>query len=187
MDWYRIRHTIGLHMCSTAVRRAQYIRDHDLFYHMGNNCMTMFRKVPLYPKLISIGDNVWIASGVTFAPHDVIHRMLNNCTEGGSFREYADCIEIRDNVFIGTNTTILPGVRIGKNVIVAAGSLVNKDLPDNGVYGGVPAKHICSFEAFVGRREQLDCVTLEHGKKGLTADSVEKCWERFRTNHTERE
>lgn len=78
MDWYRIRHTIGMCFCSTAVKRAAYLKKHDILHHIGDDCMTMFRKIPLYPKLISFGDNVWIASGVSFITHDVIHRMLNN-------------------------------------------------------------------------------------------------------------
>lgn len=98
MDWYRIRHTIGLHLCSTATKRAAYIKKYDIFYHMGDNCMAMFRKIPLYPKLISFGNNVWIASDVLFVPHDVIHRMLNNKLETDEFQENIGCIDIEDNV-----------------------------------------------------------------------------------------
>ena len=81
MDWYRIKHTIGMYLTLTATKRASYLRKNHIFRHMGNNCMTMFRKIPLYPKLISFGDNVWIASNVTFITHDVIHRMINNKPE----------------------------------------------------------------------------------------------------------
>ena len=98
--------------------------------------MTMFRKIPLYPKLISIGDNVWIASSVLFVTHDVIHRMLNNMITGKIFQENVGCIDIKDNVFIGSNTTILPNTVIESNTIIAAGSLVNHSIPGNGVYGG---------------------------------------------------
>lgn len=66
--------------------------------------------------------------------------------------EKIGCIEIQDNVFIGSKTTILGNVRIGKNVIVAAGSLVNKDVPDNSVVAGVPAKVVESFEDFARKR-----------------------------------
>ena len=126
MDWYRIKHTIGTCLCPTAIKRAEYLKKHGILYHIGDNCMTMFRKIPLYPKLISLGDNVWIASQVSFVPHDVIHRMLNNKLGTDEFQEYIGCIDIKDNVFIGSNTTILPNVTIGSNTIVAAGTLVNK-------------------------------------------------------------
>lgn len=179
MDWYRIRHTIGMHICPTAIKRAKYLKKHDILYHVGDNCMTMFRKIPLYPKLISMGDNVWIASGVTFVPHDVIHRMLNNTTEEMDLEEYIGCIDIRDNVFIGSNCTILPNVSIGPDTIVAAGALVNKSL-GTGVYAGVPAKYICSIEEFISKREKMPHIDIRRNKRGLDPDTVEECWERFR-------
>lgn len=140
MDWYRIKHTIGMYLCPTAIKRAEYLKKNDILYYIGDNCMTMFRKIPLYPKLISIGDNVWIASQVSFIPHDVIHRMLNNKFEESDFQENLGCIHIKDNVFIGSNSTILPNVMIGSNTVIAAGTLVNKSIPGNGVYGGGTSK-----------------------------------------------
>lgn len=53
-----------------------------------------------------------------------------------------------NNVFIGSGTRILYYVRIGNNVIIGADSLVNKDIPDNSVYAGIPARYICSFEEY---------------------------------------
>ena len=49
---------------------------------------------------------------------------------------------IGNDVWIGGNVTILPGIRIGNNVVVAAGAVVTKDVPDNVVVGGVPARII---------------------------------------------
>ena len=63
------------------------------------------------------------------------------------YQEHIGCIEIMDNVFIGSNTTILGGVRIGPNAVVAAGSLVNRDVPPGTVVGGVPARVIGDFES----------------------------------------
>ena len=51
-------------------------------------------------------------------------------------------IEIGNGVWIGANTVILPNVRIGNNVAIGANSVVTKDIPDNTVYGGVPARFI---------------------------------------------
>lgn len=51
-------------------------------------------------------------------------------------------IHIKQNAWIGANATILQGVTIGKNSVVAAGSVVNKDVPDNTIVGGIPAKII---------------------------------------------
>ena len=160
MDWYRIRHTIGMHLCSTAIKRAAYLKKHDIFYHIGDKCMIMFRKIPLYPKLISFGDNVWIASDVLFVPHDVIHRMLNNKLGGDRFQEYLGCIDIKDNVFVGSNSTILPNVMIG-------------------VYGGGPCKYICSLDEFIEKREQYPQIDITRGKGGLSEETVKIYWNRF--------
>jgi acetyltransferase-like isoleucine patch superfamily enzyme len=54
-------------------------------------------------------------------------------------------IHIHKNAWIGANATILPGVTIGENSIVAAGAVVNKDVPDNVVVAGIPAKVIKSI------------------------------------------
>ena len=182
MDWYRIRHTVGMHLCSTAIKRAAYLKKHDILYHIGDNCMTMFRIIPLYPKLISFGNNVWIASDVLFVPHDVIYRMLNYKLDSNDYQEYLGCIDIKDNVFVGSNTTILPNVTIGENTIVAAGTLVNKSIPGNGVYGGVPAKYICSLDDFMNKRGAIPHIEITRGKGGLSEETVAAAWARFREN-----
>lgn len=128
MNWYRIIHTVGRCLRGSGQKRANYLKKHNVLRHTGDNCMVMFRKIPLYPKLLSLGNNVWIATGVTFVLHDAIHHMLNNCTSGDEFRENIGCINIEDNVFIGTNSIILPNVTIGSNTIIGAGTLVNKNI-----------------------------------------------------------
>ena len=128
MDWYRIKHTIRMCFIGSGTGRAKYLKKHNVFFNMGDGCMTMFRKIPLYPKLISFGDNVWIASNVSFLTHDVIHQMINQREERALLKEHVGCIKIKDNVFIGANTTILSDTIIGPNAIIGAGSLVNKDV-----------------------------------------------------------
>ena len=66
---------------------------------------------------------------------------------------YRAPIDIKDNVFIGTGSNILPGVTIGSNVIVVAGTVVSSDVPDGKVVGGVPAKIIGEFEDIKKRRQ----------------------------------
>ena len=55
-------------------------------------------------------------------------------------------VNIGDDVWVGGNCTILPGVTIGSNVVIAAGAVVTKDVPDNCVVGGIPAKVISTIE-----------------------------------------
>lgn len=177
MFWFRLKHTIGLMCMRSAHKRAEYLRKHNVFAHIGENCDVMFRKVPLYPQLISLGNNVWIAANVTFVTHDVIHYMLNDMQDEYKFTEHIGCIEINDNVFIGANSTILSNVRIGPNVIVGAGSLVNKNLEDNGVYAGVPARYICSFDEYMEKKKLEDNCGIENG---FSDEVIRKCWSKHK-------
>ena len=110
----------------------------------------MDRNVPLYSKLIRFHNNIHVASDVKFIVHDVAHTVLMGTLKAGNgrdcFQEDIGCIEIMDNVFIGSGSIILGNIRIGPNVIIACGSLVNKDVPPNSVIAGVPAKVIGDFD-----------------------------------------
>ena len=63
-------------------------------------------------------------------------------TDFGKNITYPAPIVLKKNVWVGSNATILSGVTIGENAIVGAGSVVTKDVPDNAIVGGVPAKVI---------------------------------------------
>ena len=119
-------------------KRTRYIVKHNVFHHVGDNFFFQPRFIPADPELISFHNNVVVASNVTFITHDIAHNMLNNLNEE-NYSYNTGCIEVMDNVFIGSNTTILPNIRIGSNVIIGAGSVVTKDIPDNSVVVGVPA------------------------------------------------
>ena len=60
-----------------------------------------------------------------------------------------------DNVFIGMHSTILKGVSVGSNVIIGANSLVNKNIPDNCIVAGNPAKVICSLAEYREKRKNI--------------------------------
>ena len=61
-------------------------------------------------------------------------------------------IIIYDNVFLGGNVTLCPGVKVGPNAIVAAGAVVTKDVPPGTIVGGVPARVIGEFDDIVEKR-----------------------------------
>ena len=132
-----------------AGRRTRFMKKHHLYGSIGDKCMIQKRKLPLYSNLIYLHDNVKIASNVGFVTHDIIHTMLNAKEPGSGHIERVGCIEVMDNVFIGSGTRILYDTRIGSNVIIGSDSLVNKDIPDNSVYAGVPARFICTFDEYV--------------------------------------
>ena len=81
-------------------------------------------------------------------------------------------IELFDNCFIGMNTLLMPNTSVGKNSIVAAGSVVTKHIPDNEVWGGCPARYIMSTEQYANKVKAqcslypwIDSVTLKKNAK----------------------
>lgn len=100
------------------------------------------------PYLVSIGNHVTITGGVRFITHD-----------GGVwiFRdEYPDIdviapISVGNNVFIGLNTIVMPGVTIGNNCVIGAGAVVTRHIPDNSVAVGTPARVISDTEGYKQR------------------------------------
>jgi acetyltransferase-like isoleucine patch superfamily enzyme len=91
---------------------------------------------------VHIEDNVFIGHGVMFT-NDLFPRATN---EDGSIQSEADWkvveTRIKKGASIGSNATILAGVIIGSNALVGAGAVVTRDVPDNTVVAGVPAKMI---------------------------------------------
>ena len=126
---------------STYAARARGVK-------IGEGCRIYTSSFGWEPWLISIGDRVTLTSGVQFITHDGATWLLRD--EKGRRYRYAP-IEIGSDVFIGVNSIILPGVRIGNRVIVAAGSVINRSIPDNCVVAGVPAKFIKTFDEYERR------------------------------------
>lgn len=110
------------------------------------------------PYLISIGSNCRITYGVKFATHDGgVWTLRKNgiMTNADVFGR----IVIGDNSNIGWNVIILPGVTIGKNCVIGAGAVVTKDIPDNSIAVGVPAKVIESIEDYRKKVEKKAVMT----------------------------
>ena len=183
----RIWHSLMLCLINGSGERAEYLRRKHIFASIGEHCTIMDRKVPLYANLIRLGNNVHIASKVTFITHDALHLLLNNLAITDSdrrqvmFPEKIGCIEIGNNVFVGTNSTILYDVKIGSNVIVGAGCLVNRDIPDNSVVVGVPARIIGSFNDFTNKRQNMSIFPDELKPKNRTCSNklADYMWQKF--------
>ena len=97
---------------------------------------------PSHCWLISIGDNVTFSNRVTVLAHDDSMRHSTGLSKVGR-------VVIGNNVFVGANTTILPGVSIGDNVIVGANSVVTRSIESDTVVAGNPCKKISSYSDFV--------------------------------------
>lgn len=162
-----------------AIARTKYIIRKKLFAEVGKNFFFQPRIVPLNAEYIHIHNNVVIASDVTFVCHDVIQKVFNNLDPEKQIKKKYGCIELMDNVFIGSNSTILYDVRIGPNAIVAAGSVVTKDVPPGSVVGGVPAKVIGSFDDLYHKRLE-ESENFEEPRY-----TPEYCWTKFKENRKE--
>ena len=156
----------------TSTGRSKFIMKHaHEFRKLGGAIFWQPRSYPTDPELISIGNNVMLASDVSFINHDIIHWMLEKKYNNPIFPPYLGCIEIGDNVMIGAGTIILPNVHIGSNVIIGAGSIVSKDIPDNTVAAGIPCRVLGNFNDLVEKRKLVKKM------------SVDELWEEFYRNH----
>lgn len=108
----------------------------------GENCRLNVRDWGTEPFLVSIGNKVGIAAGTVLLTHDG-SSWLNTDAKGR--RHIYRRIKIGSNVMIGSNSIIMPGVEIGDDVIVAAGSVVIKSIPKGCIVGGNPARIIGDF------------------------------------------
>lgn len=110
--------------------------DYGYNIEVGENFFANYNLVILDVGKVKIGDNAQIAPNVAiYTAGHPIHPDSRN-----SGYEYGIDITIGDNVWIGGNTCIMPGVTIGNNVVIGGGSVVNKDLPDNVIAVGNPCK-----------------------------------------------
>ena len=108
---------------------------------IGDDFTGNFNLTILDIREVYIGNNVMIGPNtlISTVGHPLSPRARRN------YEAIAQPVRIGNDVWIGGNVTILPGVSIGNNVVVAAGAVVNKDVPDNSLVAGVPAKVIKSI------------------------------------------
>ena len=158
-------------------RYLQAFRPVDLAKKIGVNCKD-WSSLHIYgrikwstePWIISLGKNVHITDGVKFLTHD-----------GGTllFRDRIPDLEITkpiavgDNVYIGNNVILLPGVTIGSNVIIGAGAVVTKSIPDNSVAAGVPARVIKTTDEYLKKISE-ESLHLGHLKGKEKDDALKK-------------
>ncbi|MBW8327224.1 MAG: sugar O-acetyltransferase [Prolixibacteraceae bacterium] len=118
---------------SVAVFTPMYI-NYGKHTKIGKNVFINFDCTFLDLGGITIEDGVLIAPKVSLLSegHPISPEHRHSLTVGH--------IHIKKNAWIGANVTILQGVTIGENSVVAAGSVVSKDVPDNSIVGGIPAK-----------------------------------------------
>ena len=118
---------------------AEYYRKQGA--QIGDNCRIDINSILFDAHLLSIGNHVFIANHVTLHTHDGAAWILRD--EIPNIRITGKII-IEDNCMIGASAHLFPNVRIGKNSIIGAGSVVISDIPPNSIAMGVPARVIGS-------------------------------------------
>lgn len=113
-----------------------FMCDYGYNIEIGENFYANHNLIILDANKVKFGDNVLIGPNCSFYtsghPTDVNLRK--------QFLEYAKPIEVGNNVWIGGNVIVLPGVKIGDNVVIGAGSVVTKDIPSNSIAVGDPCR-----------------------------------------------
>ena len=121
---------------------SNFFCDYGYNISVGENFYANHNLVILDGAKVEFGDNVFIGPNCGFytAGHPIDIKSRN---EG---IEYAKPIKVGNNVWFGGNVSVMPGVTIGDNSIIGAGSVVTKDVPSNCVVAGNPAKIIKSIK-----------------------------------------
>ena len=119
-----------------------FMCDYGYNIEIGENFYANHNLIILDANKVKFGDNVFIAPNCGFytAGHPLDAKTRNQGLE------YAKTIEVGSNVWIGGNVVVLPGVKIGDNAVIGAGSVITKDIPSNVVAVGNPCKVIKKIE-----------------------------------------
>jgi len=130
---------------------------------IGQRCMILTDHFSTEPYLVEIGDHVAISNGVHFLTHDGTIWLLRDSRPD---IQHLGKITVGDNTYIGLNSIILPGTRIGNNCIIGAGTVVRGMIPDNSTVVGNPGTIIGRSSLLLERLKDspdtFDCLQMSH-------------------------
>lgn len=132
---------------------AEFLKKWGNYQNIRSNCFIMRDANVTDPYLTFIGNNVMLSACNIFC-HDGSIAMLSKAFSKKLDR--VDPVKLLDNVFVGHGAIILPGVTVGPNAIVAAGAVVSKDVAENSIVAGNPAKVVGSVDSLVGKLEKIN-------------------------------
>ncbi len=133
------------------------------------------------PWLVEIGDHVTLGQGVQLITHDGTSRLFRDHLPGMScFGNRFGTIVIRDNCFIGNNAILLPGVEVGPDSAVGAGSVVTKTVPPRTIAAGNPARPIKTLDEYIECYRQRMIPLEATDRESLRTELTTKLWGRER-------
>lgn len=175
--WYDVLRRMWIRwnmlIISDPCKKANWLRKHNIFHYIGENVNYKSVLLPAEPFLVAIHDNVYIAADVRLVTHSLVSTVFNNYSKTRNFYAPYGKIEIHSNVFIGAGATIMYGVTIGENCIIAAGAIVTKDVPSGSVVAGVPAKVIGSFYESMCKSENMSACFVGKVKSRAVIDMLQ--------------
>lgn len=143
-------------------------KDSDAVITIGNHVLISPGVRITASESIKIGDSCMLASGVYISDSD-----WHGIYDRVAWDQNTKPIIISDNVWIGDHATILKGVTIGKNSIIAAGAVVTKDVPENTIFAGNPAVKVRDLDPSKGFYTRGDFFA-DQIKKNEEFDSIDK-------------
>jgi len=177
----RLYHSFRLLLIHGGAKRAAYLKKHNILGSIGDNCKWGPWLIPLYPKLIRLGNNVHVHKTARIVTHDMLNNFLKvrNPEMDFGHRERLGCVELQDNVYIAMNCTVMPDVRVNKDCIVTAGSVVTSDIPENSVATGNPAKVVGRFDMYMAFRRMGKSQNVPFKNQELPKEIAEDKWAKF--------
>lgn len=165
---------------------AEYLRKQGA--QIGEGCYIIPKYIGPEPYLVKIGNRVGIAAGVTFVTHDGGVWIFRD--EVPDMQVFGPIV-IEDGCLIGQNAILFPSIRIGRNSIVGAGSVVITDVPPDTIVMGVPARPWGSVEKYKEkclarwRAQRPPDAVVEPGATWWTSRDFSKNRERLQRHLTE--